>query len=115
MVIDGNSSVFTTFSYSDLDCSVPVTPIDGVIATVSSNTDSLEFPDETVATTLGEASFINFSNESFTTDGVNMPASATLFSIYLINDGRLFFGAGASNTPEARPLSLDVFFYYTRL
>jgi len=116
LVINQDSSVFTTFSYSDLDCSIPVIPVDGVIATESSNTDRLEFPDETVTTTLGEASFINFTNESFTTDGMTTPGSGTLFSIYLIDDdGQLFFGDGAGTTAQTRPLTLDVFFFYTRL
>lgn len=114
LVIEGDTSVFTAFSYSDLNCSVPATPIDGVIATESSNTDSLEFPDQTVSTSLGEASFINFTTESFTNDGVTEPGSGTVFSIFIIDDDRLFFGAGASTTPENRPLTLDLFFFYTR-
>jgi len=115
LVIEGETSVFTTFSYSDLNCSVPVTPISGVIATESSNTDSLEFPEETVTTSLGEASFINFTTESFTTDGVTVSGGGTVFTIFIIDDeDRLFFGAGSGNSPETRPATLDLFFFYTR-
>lgn len=118
--INGTSSVYTAFSYSDLNCSVPaISPETGAVIE-NGNTDFLEFPAQTVMTSLGEASFINFTTESVTVD--SMPLSPedfqpiTLFSIFLVtDDGRLFFGNGSSTSEETRPLTLDVFFNYIRL
>ena len=103
--IAGNTSVFEGRSYTDLNCTVPVvSPVTGD-ELVDRAEDTLEFPGNTVATSLGEAPFINFIN-----------GSSTRFSIFTVTpDDRLFFGAGSSSTAENRPLSLDEFFYYKRL
>lgn len=102
--IENNSSVFEGRSYTDLSCNVPaVSPITGE-QLVDRVEDTLVFPGETVTTALGVAPFINFIG------------SSTRFSIFTVTpDNRLFFGAGISNTPENRPLTLDEFFYYERL
>ena len=118
--ISGNTSVYTAYSYSDLDCGVPAISPETGAPIVNGNEDLLEFPDESVNTSLGEASFINFTTQSATVDSMPVPDEffepTTLYSIYTItDDGRLFFGNGASNSPENRPLTLDVFFYYFRL
>ena len=117
--ISGTSSTFTAFSYSDLDCSVPAISETGAVI-LNGNEDILEFPDETVTTTLGEASFINFTTQSSIVDSMPVPPEffepITLYSIYTItNDGRLFFGSSSSTTPANRPTTLDVFFYYSRM
>ena len=102
--VEGSSSVFEEVQFSDLNCSVPaVSPITGD-ELMSRFEDIIVFPGETVATSLGEAPFINFFN-----------GSSTRFSIFTITpDDQLFFGNGISNTEDNRPLSLDVFFYYHR-
>jgi len=117
--INGTSSVYTAYSYSDLNCSVPAISDTGAVI-LNGNEDMLEFPDQTVATSLGEASFINFTTMSAIVDSMPIPdeyvAGTRLYSIYTVtDDGRLFFGNGASNSPETRPLTLDVFFYYIRM
>ena len=117
--ISGTSSTFTAFSYSDLDCSVPAISETGAVI-LNGNEDTLVFPDETVTTTLGEASFINFTTQSSIVDSMPVPPEffepITLYSIYTItNDGRLFFGSSSSTTPANRPTTLDVFFYYSRM
>ena len=102
--VEGNSSVFDERNFSDQNCSVPaVSSITGEVL-MSRIEDTIVFPGETIATTLGEAPFINF----FT-------GSSTRFTIFTITpDDRLFFGSGISTTEENRPLSLDVFFFYQR-
>ena len=119
LAVEGSTSVSTMFSYSDLNCSVPVIPsIENGVAIESSMVDSVEFPEQTVTTSLGEASFINFTTVSMTVDGVTeILGSSTRFTIFLItDDGQLFFGAGgASNSPESRPQTLDLFFPLIRL
>ena len=106
--VEGNSSVFEERSYTDLNCTVPaVSPVTGDDL-VERIEDTLVFPGGTVATSLGVAPFIDFIN-----------ASSSRFSIFTINqevqNDRLFFGAGISDTPENRPLTLDEFFYYERV
>ncbi len=118
--ISGTSSVYTAYSYSDFNCSVPAISPDTGAVIVNGNEDFLEFPEESVSTSLGEASFINFTTVSITVDSMPVPSEfvepTTLYSIYRItDDGRLYFGNGASTSLEARPLTLDVFFYYIRL
>ena len=118
--INGTSSVYTAYSYSDLNCSVPAISPDTGAVILNGNEDFLEFPDQTVATSLGEASFINFTAMSAIVDSMPIPdeyvAGIRLYSIYTItDDGRLFFGNGASSSPETRPLTLDVFFFYIRM
>ena len=119
LAVEGSTSVSTMFSYSDLNCSVPVIPsIENGVAIESSMVNSVEFPEQTVTTSLGEASFINFTTVSMTVDGVTeILGSSTRFTIFLItDDGQLFFGAGgASNSPESRPQTLDLFFPLIRL
>ena len=96
--VDGSSSVFEGRSFSDLNCTVPVGPVDRI-------EDTLVFPGDTANTALGEAPFIDFFN-----------GSSTRFSIFAIDeDDRLYFGDGISNTPENRPLTLDLFFFHERL
>ena len=117
--INGASSVYTAYSYSDLNCSVPAISDTGAVI-LNGNEDMLEFPDQTVATSLGEASFINFTTMSAIVDSMPIPdeyvAGTSLYSIYTVtDDGRLFFGNGASSSPETRPLTLDVFFFYIRM
>ena len=117
--INGTSSVYTAYSYSDLNCSVPAISDTGAVI-LNGNEDMLEFPDQTVATSLGEASFINFTTMSAIVDSMPIPdeyvAGTSLYSIYTVtDDGRLFFGNGASSSPETRPLTLDVFFFYIRM
>ena len=117
--INGTSSVYTAYSYSDLNCSVPAISDTGAVI-LNGNEDMLEFPDQTVATSLGEASFINFTTMSAIVDSMPIPdeyvAGTRLYSIYTVtDDGRLFFGNGASSSPETRPLTLDVFFFYIRM
>ena len=118
--INGTSSVYTAYSYSDLNCSVPAISPDTGAVILNGNEDILEFPDQTVATSLGEASFINFTAMSAIVDSMPIPdeyvAGIRQYSIYTItDDGRLFFGNGASSSPETRPLTLDVFFFYIRM
>ena len=118
--ISGTSSVYTAYSYSDFNCSVPAISPDTGAVIINGNEDILEFPEQSVTTSLGEASFINFTTVAATVDSMPVPAEffepSTWFSIYTItDDGRLFFGNGASFSEEARPLDLDVFFYYIRL
>jgi len=117
--INGTSSVYTAYSYSDFNCSVPAISDTGAVI-LNGNEDILEFPDETVETSLGEASFINFTTVSSIVDSMPVPdefvAGSRLYSIYTItDDGQLFFGNGASNNPDTRPLTLDVFFFYVRM
>ena len=118
--INGTSSVYTSYSYSDFNCSVPAISPDTGAVILNGNEDIFEFPDETVATSLGEASFINFTAMSAIVDSMPIPdeyvAGIRQYSIYTItDDGRLFFGNGASSSPETRPLTLDVFFFYIRM
>ena len=118
--INGTSSVYTSYSYSDFNCSVPAISPDTGAVILNGNEDFLEFPDQTVATSLGEASFINFTAMSAIVDSMPIPdeyvAGIRQYSIYTItDDGRLFFGNGASSSPETRPLTLDVFFFYIRM
>ena len=114
---DDNTEVFNSASFSDLNCTVPtISPETGAVV-ASTTVNSLEFPGESVTTSLGDASFINFTTESTTVDGV--PVSEEFlgqrrFSIYSVSeDGRLFFGR-SGNTPESRPTTLDVFFFFVR-
>ena len=103
--IAGNTSVFEGRSFTDLDCTVPAVSPDTGDELVDRAEDTLEFPGETVPTSLGESPFINFTNGSF-----------TRFSIFTITpDDRLFFGATSSSSEDNRPLTLDEFFYYERL
>ena len=118
--INGTSSVYTSYSYSDFNCSGPAISPDTGAVILNGNEDILEFPDQTVATSLGEASFINFTAMSAIVDSMPIPdeyvAGIRQYSIYTItDDGRLFFGNGASSSPETRPLTLDVFFFYIRM
>ena len=102
---DGSSSVYTEYAYSDTNCSVPaILPETGEVIEIEI-VDSLEFPGESVSTALGEAHFINFTS-----------GATTRYTIYTItDDGQLYFGDGISDSPETRPLTLDVFFFYIRM
>lgn len=102
--VAGNTSVAESRRFADFNCSVPAVFPDTGEEVMTRFEDTIIFPGETVATTLGEAPFINFFN-----------GSSTRFSIFTITpDNRLFFGDGISNTEENRPLTLDVFFYLRR-
>ena len=100
----GNTSVAESRRFADFNCSVPAVFPDTGEEVMTRFEDTIIFPGETVATTLGEAPFINFFN-----------GSSTRFSIFTVTpEDRLFFGDGISNTEENRPLTLDVFFFLQR-
>ena len=100
----GNTSVAESRRFADFNCSVPAVFPDTGEEVMTRFEDIIIFPGETVATTLGEAPFINFFN-----------GSSTRFSIFTVTpEDRLFFGDGISNTEENRPLTLDVFFFLQR-
>ena len=102
--VAGSSSVFESRRYADTNCTVPAVSSTTGEELMTRFEDTIIFPRETVATTLGEAPFLNFFN-----------GSSTRFTIFTITpDERLFFGDGISTTEENRPLTLDVFFYHHR-
>ena len=102
--VAGSSSVFEVRRYADLNCTVPAMSSTTGEELRTRIEDTIVFPGETVATTLGEALFLNFFN-----------GSSTRYTIFTITpDERLFFGNGISTTEENRPLTLDVFFYHHR-
>ena len=102
--VAGSSSVFEVRRYADLNCTVPAMSSTTGEELRTRIEDTIVFPGETVATTLGEALFLNFFN-----------GSSTRYTIFTITpDERLFFGNGISTSEENRPLTLDVFFYHHR-
>jgi len=114
LVIDGAVAVDTYATYSDSTCTTRDDEPDEVI------TFSLEFPQGTVATSLGTARFIDATPESFTVGGQPVAAPNgfnTLFDIYLVVGDTLYLGGDENEaiTPEARPTQLDVSDPLTRL
>ena len=102
--VAGSSSVFESRRYADTNCTVPAVSSTTGEELMTRFEDTIVFPRETVATSLGEAPFLNFFN-----------GSSTRFTIFTITpDERLFFGNGISTSEENRPLTLDVFFYHHR-
>jgi len=107
VVIDGAVAVDTYATYSDSTCTTRDDEPDEVI------TFSLEFPQGTVATSLGTARFIDITPESFTVGGQPVAAPNgfnTLYDIYLVVGDTLYLGDDEDDaiTPEARPTQLDV-------
>ena len=127
LTIEGDTLDAVEFGFTDSACSIPT--IDSATIEISF---SLEFPDGSVTTSLGEASFIDLTPESVTIDGEQLtPAQQaaleelglfdTVFDIFLIDsEGRLYFGdtdveGQNATTAEMRPQTLDTFGAFIRL
>lgn len=115
LVVNRGAFSNTALSFSDSACTEPVVPHEFVLS------GTFAYPGGTVATSLGEAQFLDSTATSATLDGVPPPVNVfpiVTYDIFLVSGDSLYFGLSESDesgeTPATRPMQIDTEYFYTR-